>query len=729
LREVALVVLVAAAILLPGLWSYTLIDPWEGHYAEVGRRILADSDWVSLHWQNESFHSKPALTPWLVAASLGAHGIATDGGYSGEIVSSAWTVWAVRLPFALCGIAGLVAVWLMLARLVSRRAGWIALIALGTTPFYFLVARQAITDMPMVAASIGALSCFALAVHDGDRSLRRLWWRFDAYHVVITTALVVVGVQVAYNTSYFVQRPGVGRGIRAAYPELWVSVPFVGGMALVIVLTTVVWRVRTTRGVYLLWAYLLLGVSVLAKGPPGAVMVVFVCAGYIAATGQWRLLLRLRLVEGVLLAVLVAAPWHVAAALKDGYPFLKEYFGHHWLKRAGAGVHMVNRPGEGTFVYYAQQLGVGLWPYLVVVPAAVIAAVRARADSPAGHVRLLALIWAMGGLFLFTSVETKFHHYVLPAVPGFAVLVAMWLDDAISGRARHAGAAIAIGVGFCALVTRDVMGQQERLLELSTYRYDRPWPSGEPWTVDCSTALLWFGVAFCVAGMALCIPRIQRWAALGVIGVAVVFAYYAMTPYMRAVAPHWGQGQIHRAYYESRAVHGIDVFYDIDDGGAGEGEIEFETFVPDSLEVGDDVRIRIHAGAPVRELAGTVSRIRGDRVWARATGVPAATPSRIVVDADRLIAWNLFWRSEIFWSGGELWGPTPDTRTAFKHGEDEAFLAYLNRPESADRTFFVITEASQVNRLRGILPTSGARDSLEVVDRSSNKFTLVRFEL
>jgi hypothetical protein len=38
--ELALVVLVALAVLVPGIWSYSLVDPWETHYGEVARRML-----------------------------------------------------------------------------------------------------------------------------------------------------------------------------------------------------------------------------------------------------------------------------------------------------------------------------------------------------------------------------------------------------------------------------------------------------------------------------------------------------------------------------------------------------------------------------------------------------------------------------------------------------------------------------------------------------------------
>ena len=186
-RELALVTLIALLILVPGLSRPTLIDPWETHYAEVARRILADRDWIKLSWENEAFRSKPALTPWLIAASLRAHGLAEDGGFSGEMISTNTIIWAVRLPFALFGAAGLVLLWWMLAQLVSRRVAWLAFAINATMPFYALVARQAITDMPMVATAVGALACFLLAIHSGDRSLRPRWGPFTASSATCST--------------------------------------------------------------------------------------------------------------------------------------------------------------------------------------------------------------------------------------------------------------------------------------------------------------------------------------------------------------------------------------------------------------------------------------------------------------------------------------------------------------------------------------------------------------
>jgi len=68
--ELALVALVAFVVLAPGIWSYSLVDPWETHYGEVARMMLQDRDFVHTQWpqDNEGFRSKPVLTFWMIAS-------------------------------------------------------------------------------------------------------------------------------------------------------------------------------------------------------------------------------------------------------------------------------------------------------------------------------------------------------------------------------------------------------------------------------------------------------------------------------------------------------------------------------------------------------------------------------------------------------------------------------------------------------------------------------------
>src|SRR5512140_961102 len=146
--ELALVVVVSLAVLVPGIWQYSLVDPWETHYGEVARNMLKDGDLVHMQWPgttpegapNEGFRSKPVLMFWMMAAGLRTMGVADHGGYSGEMVESARTMIGIRIPFVMAAVGGLTLLWWMLARLVNRRLAWLALLIVGSCPMFCLIA-------------------------------------------------------------------------------------------------------------------------------------------------------------------------------------------------------------------------------------------------------------------------------------------------------------------------------------------------------------------------------------------------------------------------------------------------------------------------------------------------------------------------------------------------------------------------------------------------------------
>lgn len=164
-----LAVLIGAAFGLPGLGSVGLWDPWESHYVEVGRQMLARADLIHPFWQNAWFFSKPPLTPWLAAASLWVSGAQPWGAPgSGPLPSS--VEWFIRLPFAALLIAAGALLAETVARVAGRRAGLFVALVWVTTPMLLFMTRQVMTDGPFVAFAVIAACAFEHARHD------RRWW-------------------------------------------------------------------------------------------------------------------------------------------------------------------------------------------------------------------------------------------------------------------------------------------------------------------------------------------------------------------------------------------------------------------------------------------------------------------------------------------------------------------------------------------------------------------------
>ena len=793
--ELVLVALVALAVLIPGITRYSLVDPWETHYGEVARNMRANHDLVHLDWPgtnnqgdaDEGFRSKPVLTFWLMAAGMRVFGVAANGGYSGEMVASGRTMAAIRVPFIACAVLGLLLVWFMLAKLVSRRVAWLAVLITGSTPFFCLIARQGIPDMPLCMTVMGAVSLLILALED-DGPIVAGWRGLDARHWLIGTWGGFAFVQAAYAVLYFWRSPWI---VIPVFPKpllffpvfiavltagldsrVWryYAVPLRWLFRVLVLPFTWSWRragvvaeklvamspLTTMRQVYLLWAYGLLGVSILAKGPPGVVVVVAVATFYVVLLGRWRELVDggFEIKRGLLLCVMVFLPWHLGMWLKDGLRFIQEYLFTHILDRATADPDK----SLGTFEYYTSQLGHGMWLWAALVPPAVTAALlRTRRTTREGRVRFLVALWAISAVAVFCLVTTKFHHYFLPAVPALAVLIAFFLDDVWAHRDRLHPAFAAIGIAIVLLVARDLIWEPDRWIELFTFRYDRPWPSVEPWSIDPSDAFLALGIVAAVAVLALCVWRRAGVVLVGAAGLAI--GIWALQVYMPIAGKHWGMREAMRTYYQQRTIYGDHVVYygarELADDWAGRTTWTVETFIPDGLVVGQPMTVTLTVMKAEDEritdttvtLVGSASAIHAhsfdiafpkselaklEPLIARGRQNPKhGGPPREAVDADRLIVWNLYWRGEQFWSGGEVWGALPELKTTFQFDSNDKMIKYLTDRTRTQlgRRYFVITDAGHIPGIRAAMPTTRAKETFQNVDTTSNKFTLAAFEL
>src|SRR5262249_29302514 len=145
---------------------------------------------------------------------------------------------------------------------------------------------------------------------------------------------------------------------------------------------------------------------------------------------------------------------------------------HDMFKRAFTHVHDTNEGDDVSFRFYVWQLGYAMFPWTGLVPTALVWWLRrpepahfasnAESDRKSDASIFLAM-WFVFAFALFSLMLTKFHHYILPAVPPAAMLTGVLLD-ALLARSKpsdddgertprdYALYALGLGGGMAALI-------------------------------------------------------------------------------------------------------------------------------------------------------------------------------------------------------------------------------------------------------------------------------------
>ncbi len=216
-----------------------------------------------------------------------------------------------------------------------------------------------------------------------------------------------------------------------------------------------------------LWANLLavaLAAGMLLKGLIAVVFPIGAAIVYMAATRQlfsretWR---KLHPISGLLIIVIIAAPWYVLATLRNP-PFFNftmhsgpgQYHGFFWFYFINEHVLRflnLRYPRDYNTVprllFWLLHI-VWLFPWSFYAPAAV--KLNYRPTDRAGRTRLLALCW-IGVVLGFFTLSTTQEYYSMPAYPAFALLIGsamgsdrQWLKFGSRALATVAGAAAVV---------------------------------------------------------------------------------------------------------------------------------------------------------------------------------------------------------------------------------------------------------------------------------------------
>lgn len=466
----AWLMLLGVLLYVPLLGGYSLSDPWETHYGEVAREMLSRDDWLSPWWAQENwFWSKPVLDFWIQALSFSLTGVRFE---PDQMLAAAGVglvprpEWAARLPIVLMT---LVAVYLLYRAVRVRfgaRAGFLGGLVLLTVPYWYVLARQSMTDMPYVAPMTAALALVMLGLGGNPEERApvvglRVGARvlgLSAFHLLFVTVLGTSIAQVLYLASRHVslELAGKDRGLHVHLDEMLYGSPGncglpgnedcrtvapydagaqPGAVAVVtlVVLALFLWANRGERRLQrlcFLAAWYAVALAALAKGAPGLVLPLLIALGGALTAGRFRDLARAELVGFLLLFLCVCLPWYAAMVGRHGPPFTDRLLFHDMYKRAFVHVHDTNTGDDVSFRYYVWQLGYGLFPWVGCAVAGLLAFQREGSESKGGRAEGLGFLtlWAVVAFALFSSSLTKFHHYALPAVPPIAMLTGIALD-------------------------------------------------------------------------------------------------------------------------------------------------------------------------------------------------------------------------------------------------------------------------------------------------------------
>lgn len=374
-----------------GIFSPGLLDDVDSVYIEIAREMILRHNYVTPYIDGIRFFDKPPLMYWMAAGSMRLFGIHD---------------WAARLPLALGVLALLLAVYALGIRLFAGispaehpdRGGLYAALAMALSIGPYLYTRFYIPDILIALWMTLSVHCFLIAL---DRARA--------------------------------QRAGAPR----LSSETWLR------------------RVSASPLLPMFGFAATVALDVLTKGLIGLVFPLAFALLYLLCTRELRLLRRLSLGLSTLFFLVIAAPWHILAALEN--PAIPMPSGVGLPARAGwAWFYLYNEHvarflgrriphdyGQVPIPIFWLLLLLWLIPWTAFLPSAVLGAIRqlrARITTQPRlkEASLATLLWA-GIILGFFTLSSRQEYYHLPALPALALLVGGLLAAADRVRLLDAG--------------------------------------------------------------------------------------------------------------------------------------------------------------------------------------------------------------------------------------------------------------------------------------------------
>ena len=171
-----------------------------------------------------------------------------------------------------------------------------------------------------------------------------------------------------------------------------------------------------------LWGlYLSLALGFLTKGPVALLLPALVILFFLIWIRQftWKKLRQLKIPQGAVLFLMVAAPWYIAVSIKTDMAWTQGFFLKHNLGR-----YSDTMEGHGGIYFLSViYLLLGLLPFSILLIQSLVHWLRERKSQS----RLFLILLVMLFTLFFSLSGTQLPNYVLPVYPASAILIASFI--------------------------------------------------------------------------------------------------------------------------------------------------------------------------------------------------------------------------------------------------------------------------------------------------------------
>jgi 4-amino-4-deoxy-L-arabinose transferase-like glycosyltransferase len=373
-----------AAFYLWGLSVLPLAGPDEPLYSQVAREMFLRHDFVTPTLGGYTWFEKPSLLYWMMMAGYRVFGVGEHGARIGPALSGLLTgVFVYWIGYAVDRKRADSTQNNDARQLEPRRqslARWSALIwfsSLGAIIF----SRAASFDILITMALTGALACF-------------LVWYVRSAAIGGLTAQRSFSADVPISASRPSAPLAVEKSAAIKSASTWLLVGF----------------------------YFFIGVSLLAKGLIGIVIPFGIIGTFFLLRRELspRAFMK-SLLWGVPLALAVAGLWYGPVIHRHGWKFIDEFIIQHHFAR-----FLTNKYHHPeAFYFYGPVLVAFSFPWTIFLASAFISARRWKWRGPTSidRMRVFALVWILVPIVFFSLSGSKLTTYILPVLPGVALLV------------------------------------------------------------------------------------------------------------------------------------------------------------------------------------------------------------------------------------------------------------------------------------------------------------------